>query len=341
MTELRYSLISDDLSSIDQSESSSIQRSPIENAYFLSSHSVDSLDIQSIDPQQGKELSFLPTFLNIMNSLLGAGILSVPRTFVDSGTVLSSLCMLIIAFFSYYVTALVISTQRKTSAQSFAELAEKTLGHWASIALSLLSLLLLMSCLISYVIIASDILFSWFKLGKVNLTEKQWFKSIVIPIYALCIPIALTLPRKIMILSYFSGSNIIFISFFVVVVIYKGLSAIAKYRGINKTVKHFKIGIELFSSLSIYSLSFALSCTIIPIIRFYSPNIKKRFRVTFLALFTVFLMNFLPALICYFQFGDEVQSNMLNTYSDKDVLIIITRGVFFSLSVSSSQWYQC
>lgn len=329
--ELVESLLGNDRDSTKSEASSFLASgtSNIPNPYLLSNSNFDSFDAQSLDIVTNKEQKFFPTLINLMNSMLGAGILSVPATFTDTGTVVSLICITVIYLLSFYSSCLVISLQRKTFAQSFSELAERSFGHWATITLSVLTLMLLLSLLITFVVVATDILFSWFRLAKLDIIENKWMQAIVVFVYALVLPIALCIPRKITFLTFFSGANIIFVLIFCSVIIYEGVSSLVKMKGINSTIQHIKINLDIFNSMSIYSLSFALACVIIPVIRVYNHDLKKRKSVTFCGMTLVYLMNTLPALICYLHNGANIKSNVLNTYDNKNVVIIVTRGLFF------------
>ncbi|EAY13739.1 Transmembrane amino acid transporter protein [Trichomonas vaginalis G3] len=289
----------------------------------------DDLDMQQYDVDIPKRQGFLPTLFNLMNSLLGAGILSVPNTFVDSGTIVSIFLLVFIAALSFYATYIVISLQQSTRAESFADLAEKILGHKWTIALSILTLLFLISILLAYIMIAGDILISWFKLAKVYAVEKFGYRAILMFIYAMSIPIALTIPRDISFLKFFSGANVAFVTFFVVVVVYKSVMNLSKSKKINATVKHFKVDMDLFNSLSIYALTFALPCVVLPVVAPYEPLVKKRSVASLSAISLVLAMALVSSLFCYFDMGNIIQGNVLNTYGDGEIIIIITRGVFF------------
>lgn len=224
----------------------------------------DDIETQSIDVVTTHKQGFLPTMFNLMNSLLGAGILSIPNTFVDSGIIISIILLVFIAALSFYATYIVISLQRKTNAEGFGDLAEKTLGHIGAIILSLLTLLFIVSLLLAYLIIAGDILLSWFKLGKVYIVDNFGIRALIMLVYGLTIPISLTIPRNISFLMYFSGANIFFVMFYCIVIIYKGIYGLSKTKKINLTTKHWKLDMEVFNSLSIYALTFALPCVVLP-----------------------------------------------------------------------------
>jgi len=274
-----------------------------------------------------KYVALLPTVMNLLNSLLGAGILSVPNTFINTGVIPSVVLIIFIAFISWIATCMVIILQRETGAVGYDDLAFRTLGKYGSLTLSILSLLFLVSAMLAYIIIGGDMILSWFQLAGINLNS-MWPRATVITIYALSIPIALTIPRNIRFLSYFSTATVAFILFYFFSITYKGLT-FTMGKGVNPTIKMIKLDSSLFSSLSIYSLTFALPVVVLPIISLYTPNPKRRNLATLYACIACVLLVSIPSVFGYLMFGTATDGNILKSFPANDYLIVVVRGAFF------------
>ena len=148
----------------------------------------DDMDIQSLEIDVRKKQGFMATLFNLMSAMLGAGILAIPSTFVNTGLIISIILLIIIALLTFYATYIVISVARKTHAESFADLAEKTIGKAGKATLSALTLIFLISLEIAYILIAGDILMSWFKLGKIYVVDTLGYHALLIFVYAMLIP---------------------------------------------------------------------------------------------------------------------------------------------------------
>ena len=269
----------------------------------------------------------IPAIFNLLNSVLGIGLLSVPNSFINTGFVLSYVILIIMAVLSYFATAIVIQLQKETNAPGFDELAFKILGKVGSVSLSVLSLFFLVCGLLSYLIVAGDMLLSWFSLAGLNWSS-LWPRAAVIGIYGVCLPILMTIPRSIKFLEYFSTATMICLTFYTICMIYK-FFAIVPSNGINKTCDVVKAGMGIFSTLSIYGLTFSLPVVCIPIIKNYEPNTTKR-KLT--GLYTIILCLVIVAITGfagYSIFGSSANSNILNSFENDDVLIIIVRIGFF------------
>ncbi|KAK8836317.1 hypothetical protein M9Y10_039652 [Tritrichomonas musculus] len=275
------------------------------------------------DEVKPKTLGSFSTIMNIMNSILGAGILSVPNTFVNSGVIPSIILLLIMAILSLIATDMVISLAFKTQTTGLAELTNKILGKVGTLILTILNLLFLLTALVAYLVLAGDMITSWFELGNIDLTPLP-YHALMELIYGI-IPISLTIPRDISFLHYFSTATVVCIIFFCIVMIYK----VAKYNDINSTVVMSKLDIKLFSSISIYGLSFALPAVVLPAIRLYTPKVKKRWFVSMIGIIIATVFYLVPGLSGYFIFGVDTDGNILKNFKSNDVIMIICRACFF------------
>ena len=282
---------------------------------------------EAIAEKELPKKGFLLTVMNLLNSMLGAGILSVPNCFIDTGYILSPIIIVIIAILSYIATYFVLVIQNRTHGEGFSDLAYRTLGNWGLISLTILTLLFLASAQLAYIIIGGDMILSWFSLGGIEINDIMT-RAIVILVYSVVLPIALTIPKNIGFLSYFSTATVMFIFFYVVVLTYKGVECLIK-TGMEPTCIKYKFDISAFNTISIASLTFALPCVCLPSLKLYDSKLSKRNIVTSVTLVICTILVVLPSIFGYIQFGTSTNSNVLNSYPDGDVLMIITRGVFF------------
>lgn len=294
----------------------------VENVEEEEKREKEAAQTQSNSEPIKKQNSF-STIMNIMNSILGAGILSIPNTFVNSGIVPSVILIFIMAVLSIVATDMVIFLAFKTQTVGLAELTNKILGFWGGLVLTILNLLFLLTALVAYMVLAGDMITSWFDLGGIDLTPLK-YHAVMQLIYGI-IPICLTIPRDISFLHYFSTATVVCIIFFCVVMIYK----VAKYDKINSTVVTSKVDISLFSSISIYGLSFALPAVVMPAVRPYTPKVKKRWLVSAIGISIALILYLIPGLTGYFIFGDQTDGNILKNFDSNDVIIIICRVCFF------------
>jgi amino acid permease len=300
------------------------------------------IDPETLDIDNPNRVKRFATIMNLLNSLLGAGILSVPSSFTNVGLVPSIILLVFIAILSYYATSMVMRLQLETFTSGLDELSLKVTGKIGQGILSVLTLIFLESALMSYLILGGNMITSWLKLANIKSfnIEDLWPRAIMILIYSIVLPIALSIPRSIKILSYFSTATVFFIAFFVIAMVIKAGTDWDKMSNLypNKKVSYAKFDISVFSALSIYGLTFSLPIVALPIVNNYHHSVHKRNVVGIVATVLCFILVVIPSVIGYLMFGDKTKGNVLENFDDGDVLILLVRIGFF-LVVSFS--YPC
>lgn len=273
-------------------------------------------------------LQKLVTVFELLNAQLGAGILSVPSTFINTGIIPSIILLLLIMLLSYACTAIVIVLAKKKHTENLQELTESILKKPGSILLTILNLVFLNACMTAYLILGGDMITSWFDIGGIDISTR-FRHAIMIFIYALCVPVMLTIPRSNKVLEYVSYATVVSVLYFVIVLVYKCAHYCTKMQKINPTCRLWKVDMSIFSSLSIYGLAFALPAVVLPAIKEYNAGVKKRKFASFLGVFVCFLLVVISGFTGYFIFGDQTDGNILKSFNSKDILIIICRVAFF------------
>ena len=288
------------------------------------------------------------TIMNMLNSLLGAGILSVPNTFVNTGIVLSIVLLIIMGVLSLIGTWMVLILAKKTGTKGLAEVAQAIMGKAGAYTLAVLNLLFLVTALIAYLVLGGDMLISWFALGGIDVTTMSK-RPILILVYGLCLPIALSIPRNISFLKYFSTATVVCIIFFIIVMCYEAGYYVTKF-GVATGVVYAKCDITMFSSLSIYCLTYSLPAVVLPAIRMYNPLTRKRKIASAAAIVLAFIFVAIPGVCGYLCFGKDTNSNIVKNFPDNDIVFIIVRVAFFIIVTCAypmitqsvmAAWSQC
>ncbi|OHT01592.1 Transmembrane amino acid transporter protein [Tritrichomonas foetus] len=294
----------------------------------LEEDSNDEKDETCNDKKTKPTVSSFSQVMSLLNSLMGAGILSVPNSFTNTGIIPSILLLVLMAVLSFIATYMVVYLQYETNSIGLPDMASNVLGKAGSLSLSILSLFFLVAAQLAYLILGGNMLESWFALGGINITESLMKRAVVIGIYALVLPIAMTIPRNRFYLRYCAPVTVFSIIFFGISMVVK---AVMKFKvdGISQTVKLSILNLNLFSSLAIYGLAFALPIVCLPIFQQFDKNVKRRTRVSFGAILLCFLLVLIPGLFGYLQFGEDTLANIMQNYADNDKLITCVRVAFF------------
>ncbi|OHT03737.1 Transmembrane amino acid transporter protein [Tritrichomonas foetus] len=268
------------------------------------------------------------TMMNLLNTLVGAEILGIANSMTLCGLYVSVALMVITASLSYAATILVVRLQNRTGAESINDLASKILGKWGGNLLSGLTLCFTYSCQVAYLVIGAETVCSWFDIAKLYEWETGWRRSLVVLIYSLALPIALTIPRNMKFLDTASTAAIGCLVVFVIVMIVKGALWFPKH-GINPTVESYNFGLSIFNALAIYAMIFALPAIVLPLIKPFHPSLRKRYFLVGSAFMTCFTIILIPSVIGYLMFGKSTEQIIFQSFDSNDLVIQIVRVTFF------------
>jgi amino acid permease len=273
------------------------------------------------------------TITNLVNSVLGAGMLGVTNSMKGCGYVIGSILIIVVALLNHFGSILTIKLQYRTKAEGFDELAKIVLGRWGSYALSISLLVFCYSCLVAYLVIAGDNYISWFDLAGVKITGKGW-RMLIVAVNALVVPIPLTIPKSLKFLSYFAFINLVCVILFFIVMVIKAIQLLPK-QGLGPNVVAVKGGMGLFSAVAVYSLTFCLPSVILPLIKTYNPDLPKRGVVTLWAIGICAFVVLVPGVLGYLILGDNSKGNILVSFPSNDVLMVIVRIAFYFVTSCS------
>ncbi|KAK8880784.1 hypothetical protein M9Y10_003473 [Tritrichomonas musculus] len=282
---------------------------------------------------QVKELPFFNTLMNLLNCLLGAGILSVPNSFNSAGIAVSIVFICFIAVLSYFASMINVKLNLKYQCQGFDELVEKIMGKGGSITYSIIVLFFNFASMLAYLIIGGDTIISWMAFAGIDISHFV-YRLIMIFIYSILIPIPLMIPKNLFFLSIFSTAAIFMVIFYIVAVIVKTAQLIPQY-GISPTVVVAKIDMSIFSAIGVYALTFALPCVVIPTLKPFSKDYTKRRNVVLTTFCICVFLTIFPSILMYLIFGQYADGNILNSFPSNDILFTIVRAGFFII-VSTS-----
>lgn len=126
----------------------------------------------------------LATIMNLLNSQFGAGFLSVPSTFVNTGIIASIILSFAMMGISYGWTILLLILAHETGKEGFPELTLRILKKPGCTILSFLNVIFLITALAAYLILGDDMITSWFELGGVeHLINSRMKHALMIFIY--------------------------------------------------------------------------------------------------------------------------------------------------------------
>ena len=282
-----------------------------------------------------KRIGRTGTFFNLINILIGAGIVSVPATFTTCGIGPTVLLLVISCFLCNIASTILVTLQHDFNCKGINEVAFRILGKWGMNVISICLIIFCLSCTVAYIIIANNQLTSWLSLAGLGTLDAMWQRAIIIIIYVIVLPGWMTFPRHLSILSYMSIPSVLGCVLFVIAIVIKGCQYLVTNGTVEQTVKGIEFGLGIFTAFGVHALTFNIQIVMSPIIAPYNPSVRKRSRILGFTFMTCFFIVLFSGLFGYIMFGDNTKSDILTSFPDDDVFIIIVRiGLFISVSAS-------
>lgn len=279
------------------------------------------------DVKPARDSTFFNTLMNLINSLIGAGILSVPNSFASAGIIPSIIIITAISYLCYLSSLIDIRLVQKIECTGFDELIDKVIGKWGSVIYSIVVIIFLFASMIAYLIIGCDTIVSWFSFAGINCSQFK-YRVLIILIYSIFIPVALMIPKNFFLIGIFSTASIFCVILYSIATIIKAAQFFSKH-SVSKTMELAKLDVSIFSAIGVYALTFSLPTVVITLLNPFSPDYKKRRNVVMTCFIITSVLTIFPSILQYLMFGAETEGNILNSYPSDDILFTVVRAGFF------------
>ncbi|KAK1166840.1 sodium-coupled neutral amino acid transporter 2-like [Acipenser oxyrinchus oxyrinchus] len=310
--------------------------------------------------------SFGMSVFNLGNAIMGSGILGLSYAMANTGIALFVVLLIAVSIFSLYSVHLLLKTANEGGSLLYEQLGYKAFGMPGKLAASLSITMQNIGAMSSYLYIVKyelPIVIQAFLGMKENTGEWYINGDYLVLTVSLLIILPLSLLRNLGYLGYTSGFSLLCMVFFVIVVIYKSfqISCLLIFENdalnatLNYTVAHVAAVVRetavtvqnatadedtcttkyfVWNSQTVYAvpiLTFAFVChpAVLPIYEELKDRSRKRMQnVSNVSFFAMFVMYLLAALFGYITFGNNVEPELLHTYSKVykfDVVLLIVR----------------
>ncbi|KAG5206778.1 hypothetical protein R6Z07F_008648 [Ovis aries] len=323
-----------------------------EPGWFVSTQEPEEAEAEESSPllsnevhtQRSRGASFGFSVFNLMNAIMGSGILGLAYVMAHTGILGFSFLLLIVALLASYSVHLLLSLCIQTAVTSYEDLGLFAFGLPGKVMVASTIIIQNIGAMSSYLLIIKTELpatISEFLSGDYS---GSWYLDGDTLLIIICVGIVfpLALLPKIGFLGYTSSLSFFFMVFFALVVIIKKwsipcpltLNYVEQYFQISNATDDCKPKLFHFSKESAYAIptmafSFLCHTSILPIYcELQSPSKKRMQNVTNTAIALSFLIYFMSALFGYLTFYNNVASELLQAYSKylpHDVVIMTVK----------------
>ncbi|KAI1428807.1 transmembrane amino acid transporter family protein [Xylaria sp. FL1777] len=272
-------------------------------------------------------------FMNMANSIIGAGIIGQPYAFKDAGLAAGIVLLVGLTVVIDWTIRLIVINSKLSGASSFQGTVEHCFGKTGLIAISVAQWAFAFGGMIAFGVIVGDSIPPVFRAIWPNLHELPVLsllgnRKAVIVIFILGISYPLTLYRDIAKLAKASTLALISMGIIVTTVVIQGALTPLENRG-SFTTPLLTVNDGIFQAIGV--ISFAFVCQHNSLLIYGSlktPTIDRFATVTHYSTGVSMIACLVMALAGFLTFGDKTLGNVLNNFPADNTMVTIARLCF-------------
>ncbi|CAN8103756.1 unnamed protein product [Discula destructiva] len=272
-------------------------------------------------------------FMNMANSIIGAGIIGQPYAFKQAGLLSGIILLIGLTIVVDWTICLIVVNSKLAGADSFQGTVEKCFGKSGLIAISLAQWVFAFGGMVAFGVIVGDTIPHVLQAVIPGLRDMPIIglmadRRVVIVVFILAVSFPLTLYRDIAKLAKASTLALISMVVIIVTVVVQGFLTPAEDRG-EFTTPLLTINTGIFQAIGV--ISFAFVCHHNSLLIYGSletPTIDRFSKVTHFSTGISMLACMLMALSGFLTFGDKTLGNVLNNFPGDNTMVNIARLCF-------------
>ncbi|KAK3304576.1 transmembrane amino acid transporter protein-domain-containing protein [Chaetomium strumarium] len=285
--------------------------------------------------ERARPKSSLPSaFMNMANSIIGAGIIGQPYAFRQAGLLSGVALLVALTFVVDWTIRLIVVNSKLSGASSFQGTVEKCFGRTGLVAISVAQWAFAFGGMVAFGVIVGDSIPSvlravWPGLREMPVLGLLADRRVVIVVFTLGVSYPLTLYRDIAKLAKASTLALVSMVVIVVTVVVQGLMVPAEARGSLKDWRLLVINDGIFQAIAV--ISFAFVCHHNSLLIYGSlekPTIDRFAKVTHYSTAVSMFACLFMALAGFLTFGDKTQGNVLNNFPPDNTMVNVARLCF-------------
>lgn len=256
---------------------------------------------------------------NLASATLGAGIVSMPSGFHDSGLVVSIILLVVVCTCTIYSIHLLAVAKDKSGLRSYEEMARGLLGRGWDYFTAFLMFIFCWGTCVGYVISVGDLLDPMLSSpNTAPFLQTPNGHRLLVGMVWLVGMFSLSLPKEINSLRYVSVIGVSFIIFFVICMIVHAAQNGLK-GGIRSDLNMVNSGITAVNGLTLFIFAFICQVNVFEIYEeMHEPTPAKMTRDSIIGMTGVALLNFMSGFFGYCDFGEAVTGSILLMYNPRE-----------------------
>ncbi|KAK4252040.1 aspartic peptidase domain-containing protein [Corynascus novoguineensis] len=285
--------------------------------------------------ERARPKSSLPAaFMNMANSIIGAGIIGQPYAFRQAGLLAGVVLLVVLTAAVDWTIRLIVVNSKLSGASSFQGTVERCFGRTGLVAVSVAQWAFAFGGMVAFGVIVGDSIPAvlraiWPGLHEMPVLGLLADRRTVIVVFTLGVSYPLALYRDIAKLAKASTLALVSMAVIVLTVVVQGAMVPAEARGTLKDWRLLVINDGIFQAIGV--ISFAFVCHHNSLLIYGSlekPTIDRFSRVTHISTAVSMVACMLMALSGFLTFGDKTQGNVLNNFPADNTMVNIARLCF-------------
>ncbi|NXF08365.1 AVT2 protein, partial [Smithornis capensis] len=285
----------------------------------------DQIALLSKPRNKGGNSGLTSAGFNIINSIIGSGIIGLPYSMKEAGFPLGVLLLFVVAYITDYSIILLIKGGNLSSTKTYQELVRKTYGLAGYIILSALQFLYPFIAMISYNIITGDTLTKVFlKIPEVQLDKVFTDRHFIILLTTITITLPLSLYQDIAKLGKISFISLILTIVILIIVMVRTVT----FSPLVPKSENAWIFAKSNAVQAIGVMSFAFICNHNSFLIYGSleePTLKKWSQVTHVSVSLALVISVVFAACGYITFTGYTEGDIFENYCRDDNLVTFGR----------------
>ncbi|XP_056283168.1 probable sodium-coupled neutral amino acid transporter 6 isoform X5 [Pseudoliparis swirei] len=295
-----------------------------------------------------KGASFASSVFNLMNAIMGSGILGLAYVMANTGILGFCILLLLVSTLAAYSIHLLLKLCDQTGINSYEELGGRALQKPGKVLVGISIIIQNMGAMSSYLfILKSELPAAIDSFLNPESIGHAWYEDgrLLLVLVTLCVVLPLSMLPKIGFLSYTSSIAFFFMLYFAIVVVVKkwsipcplphnvttlsGAFKISNSSDSECTPKLFAISSKSGYAIPTMAFSFLCHTAILPIYCELDRPTKARMQnITNISIGLSFLLYLISALFGYLTFYAHVDSELLlgyDAYMPRDIMVMVVR----------------